>query len=64
MQVNKTKFRDNISLEYYHMTYTLGKQKIQALELSLSNEQKNCELHPNGTIKMPISIELISGGSD
>ena len=29
-------------------------QKIQALELSLSNqsnEQKNCALHPNGTLK-------------
>ena len=38
-----------ISVEYYHMT-----QKIQALELSLSNqsnEQKNCALQPNGTLK-------------
>ena len=26
MQVNKTKFKGNISLEYYHMTY-IGKTK-------------------------------------
>ena len=32
MQVNKTKFERNISLEYYHMT-CIGKKNIQAKEV-------------------------------
>ena len=50
MPVNKTKFKENICLEYYYMIH-VEKTKIQTLELSLSSELKNCALHPKGTLK-------------
>ena len=50
MQVNKTKFKENISLEYYYVIYVEKTKDPSLSKLSLSNEQKNCALHPNGTL--------------